>query len=345
MLEKGLIQIYTSDSSQTNFVPMGLGLRAAGHHFRTHMTCFTPHELIEGAQMASIFLKPHLVIETVPVEKIPPDDGWDESLLERIRHAFQEAREALFSEKFDIVVLNGIITILNQGIVPLKDILDLMDRKPDNVELVLTGTFANETLIERANLVTEMVYTSRKDVTNTISSPPLTAPVEAVTGNGKGKTTYCLGKAMLMSCLGVRSTFLQFIKSPKAYGEVKAIQRLPYMEIKTMGIGFLKMHASDLMKKHSDAAKRAWEECLREVFSLKYGLIILDEINVAIHYRLIHEERVREMLFLKPEKLHLILSGRNLDDEVKKGVSSIITMKEIKHPFKKGIKARKGIEF
>ena len=56
----------------------------------------------------------------------------------------------------------------------------------------------------------------------------------------------------------------------------------------------------------TEAARKAWEDCLREIFSLKYGLIVLDEINIATYYGLIHPERVREMLFLKPLKLHLI---------------------------------------
>ncbi len=98
-------------------------------------------------------------------------------------------------------------------------------------------------------------------------------------------------------------------------------------------------------KKHLEAARQAWEECLREIFSLKYGLVVLDEINIATHYGLTHAERVREMLFLKPRKLHLILSGRNAHLEVKEGANSLIEMREIKHPYKKGIKARKGIEF
>ena len=145
--------------------------------------------------------------------------------------------------------------------------------------------------------------------------------------------------------MGIRSTILQFIKSPKAYGEVKAMKKLPYLGIRSMGEGFLNIQPAASDRKHMEAARKAWEDCLREIFSLKYGLIVLDEINIATYYGLIHPERVREMLFLKPRKLHLILSGRNVHLEVRKGASSLIEMREIKHPFQKGIKARKGIEF
>jgi cob(I)alamin adenosyltransferase len=148
-----------------------------------------------------------------------------------------------------------------------------------------------------------------------------------------------------MSALGVRSTVLQFMKSPHPYGEVKAIDRVPHLDIRTMGEGFLFADAAAQMRKHHQAARRAWEECLREVFSLKYGLVVLDEINTATYYGLVHGERVREMLFLKPHDLHLLLSGRNAHLEVIEAASVVIHMREVKHPFTQGVKARKGIEF
>ena len=74
-------------------------------------------------------------------------------------------------------------------------------------------------------------------------------------------------------------------------------------------------------------------------------MIVLDEINIATYYGLINAERVREVMFLKPEKLHLLLGGRNAHLEVREEATSVIEMREIKHPYRKGIKARKGIEF
>jgi len=335
MLEKGLIQVYTGNSEQVYFVPMGLSLRAAGHKLRTHMTYFVPPELKEGVNMASALLKPYLVIEHAEVGK------------RSLNQSLQGTKNALLSGKFDIVVLNGMNQLLDQDIIALDDIVDLINQKPDHVELVFTGPGASEDLIERADLVTEMVCNvrdERSDKDYNHDGDSMT-PSEVVTGNGKGKTTYCLGKAMLISCLGVRSTILQFIKSPKAYGEVKAMEKLSLMDIKTMGKGFLDMDSAASGKNHMKAARRAWEECLREIFSLKYGVIVLDEINIATYYGLINAERVRELMFLKPEKLHLLLGGRNANLEVMEEATSVIEMREIKHPYRKGIKARKGIEF
>lgn len=345
MLKKGLIQIYTGNSDHTNFAPMGLSLRAAGHKLRTHMTCFLPHPWMEGAKAASSLLKPNLVIEHTKIENIPGIDKLGKDEADKINQSFERAVKALLSREFDIVILNGIHQMLNHGLIPQDQIMELMSNKPDNVELILAGPGAGEELMEKAHLVTEMVCHKGRDDHENNGDLEHMAPTEVVTGNGKGKTTYCLGKAMLMSCTDISTAFLQFIKSPRAYGEAKAIEKLPCLEIDTMGQGFLNMDSAKSNRRHRDAAKRTWEECLREIFSLKYGLVVLDEINIATYYGLINAQRVREMLFLKPQKLHLILSGRNAHLEVREGATSVIEMREIKHPFHKGIKARKGIEF
>lgn len=345
MSKKGLVQIYKGDYDKIHFVPMGLSLRAAGHNLKTYMTSFLSHGWMDGARMASILLRPNLVIEHTEIEDMPPDGKWGQREMDEINQSFQRAKEALLGNEFDIVILNGINQISYQGVISLKDILELVRQRPDNVELVLTGPDVDEELLERADLVTEMVCYDPKERSSKGDEHIRITPTEVVTGNGKGKTTYSLGKAMLMSCLGIRSIILQFIKSPKPYGEVKSIEKLPYMEIKTMGEGFLNRRSRVPNKRHLTAARRTWEACLREIFSLQYGLIILDEINIATHFGLIHPERVREMLYLKPQNLHIILSGRNAHPEVREGASSVIEMREIKHPFKKGIKARKGIEF
>ncbi|MCD4718169.1 MAG: cob(I)yrinic acid a,c-diamide adenosyltransferase [Desulfobacterales bacterium] len=325
MLKKGLIQVYTGSSEQINFAPFGLAVRASGHKFRTLITCFEPHELLDGAISAASYLDT-MIIEHSGIDKAPD--------------AFQKARQAALAGDYDIVVLSHIIPLINQGVIGLDHVLALMEDKPENVELVLSGSGAPQDIIEKADLLTEMVVSGPQE-----TSIENKGTIEVITGNGKGKTTYCFGRAVLESCLGTRSSMVQFIKSPKPYGEVKALRKLPNLKIMSMGEGFLDLDSSGPKKKHMDAAGRAWEECLKEVFSLKYGLIVLDEIANATHYGLINPERVRDMLLLKPRDLHLLLSGRNAHSKVMAAATTVIEMKEIKHPFKKGIKARKGIEF
>ena len=345
MLKTGLIQVYTGNCAGINFIPLGLGLRAAGRNLRVHISCFPPQEMMDGARLIPDLLKPNLFIRHPNVRQRITGGEWEKTDIEEINRTFEKSREALHGGQFDLVVLNGINGIVSQGIIPSAALLELIKEKPKHVELVFSGPNAPEAVLARADLITEMVAHSKKEKAAGDFNDLGTAPAEVVTGNGKGKTTYCLGKAMLMSGIGIRGKILQFIKSPKAYGEVRAIGKLPGLGIESLGGGFLRTSGKAPDRKHLEAARRAWETCLREIFSLEFGLIVLDEINIATHYALIRPGRIREMLFLKPHNLHIILSGRNAHQEVMEGASSVIEMREIKHPLKKGIKARKGIEF
>ena len=344
MLQKGLTQVYTSESDHMNYAPIGLSLRAAGQGLRTLIVNFVPYELMEGANTASLLLQPNLYIDHSAFDQSVLPKREKSIIPEKVSKTFTLAREALFSGDFEIVILSGIFQMVNQNLLSTEAILGMMKEKPKNVELVLTGQKADDLVVEEADLVTEMIVfcseeTLEKD--DTVYS----LPTEVVTGNGKGKTTYCMGKAMLTSCLGFRTTVFQFIKSPKNYGEEKAVKKFPNMAIRAMGEGFLSKSTATSRYRHQEAAIQAWEECLKDIFSLNYGLIVLDEINIATYYGLANAERLRDMLFLKPQNLHLILSGRKAHLEVRERAKTVITMREIKHPYKKGIKARKGIEF
>ena len=343
MLENGLVQVYTGKSMKYNFAPLGLSLRAAGQGLRTLIACFVPHELMDDeAQMVSFYLKPYLTVDHTAIEGVHPRGILDR---DKILKLFHEARRAVLASLYDVVILNGISQTMALGIISSDDVLTLMREKPSNVELVLTGPGVSESVIDKADLVTELeVHSISYDQKNG-DALGNQGSIEVVTGNGKGKTTYCLGKSMLYSSIGIRCAFLQFIKSPQPYGEVKAIQMIPNIDIKTMGGGFLGHHPHGHKRRHIDAARRAWEKCLREIFSLKYGMIVMDELNTATFHGLVNPDRVRELLFLKPQNLHLMLSGRNAHADVMAAASSVIEMREVKHPYRKGIKARKGIEF
>jgi len=344
-MEKGLIQVYTTDSQQFNFAPVGLSLRAAGQGLRTLITSFKSYDFMQGASIASSLLEPYLAIDNTAVAPLSSHSNGTNGVQHQISQAFERSREAIISGAFDVVILNGVLDLMSRQLLSQKEILALLDEKPESVELILSGSKANQEIIEKADLVTEMVVNKLED------SLPETHPenghgaIAVITGEGKGKTTYCLGKAMLVSCLAIPTLILQVIKSPSPYGEIKAISRLPNLTIKTMGKGFLNVHASGLEQKHIDAARQAWKLMREEIHSLKYGLVILDEINIATYYGLIGGERVLQMLFSKPPELDLILTGRHAHPAVTKAASLVIEMREIKHPFTRGIQARKGIEY
>ncbi len=333
--ETGLIQVYTSPSRRPNYAPYGLALRASGQGFRTLITRFAPHDLMGGEEKACSSLAPNLVINTEALNGFDPLKGLDP---EKARSAFQKTVNAATAGVFDLVVLDGILEPVSKGTIPLNEVLELTAKKKAHVELLLTGPKAPQKIIKRADLVTEMSVR-----TNPQNESP--EPIEVVTGKGKGKTTFCMGKALLMSSMDVPTFILQVVKSPKPYGEIMAIERVPMLTIETMGKGFVDKEHPDADPSHWEAAREAWERGKDIIFSGRYGLVVLDEINIAVNYGFIHPDEVEGLLSQKPSGVHLMLSGRYAKTDVMKHATVVMEMKEIKHPFKSGIGARRGIEY
>jgi len=344
MLTRGLVQVYTGKTRQMNLAHIGLTLRATGQNLRTFLMGFLPHPFVDTEDRALSFLKPNVVVRRIPVTTAPSVENLPDRDRDEIRSSFKHLQDIILGGSYDIVILEEINQIVSSGIIPPSNIMNLIKKKPAHVEVVLTGRNAKDEIIEQADLVTEMVEHKVEKGSWEVEGRDPEGCIGVVTGNGKGKTTYCLGRAMFFAANGIPSSILQFIKSPLAYGEVIACERFPNLEIKSMGEGFI-LGSTKPSKKHREAARGAWEACLREIFSLTYRLIVLDEINIATHLDLVHPDRVREMMFLKPKDLHIILSGRDAHSEMMEHASAVFEMKEIKHPFHRGIQARRGIEF
>ncbi len=166
------------------------------------------------------------------------------------------------------------------------------------------------------------------------------------TGNGKGKTTAALGLGMRAWGQGLKVLVLQFIKGNWKYGELQAAERMGAdFVIRQLGEGFVRNAKEDEKADHQEAAQQALYDAKTEILSGKWDMIILDEINYAIKFGLISSEAVLELLAVKPPLLHLVLTGRDARQEIIDKADLVTEMKEIKHPYKKGIKAQKGIEF
>ena len=167
------------------------------------------------------------------------------------------------------------------------------------------------------------------------------------TGDGKGKTTAGLGLALRAWGSGLRVLILQFIKGGWRYGELEAIERLGQLggriEIRPLGLGL--MRSDEDRGKHSRAAAKALQESERMMVSGQYDLIIFDEINYAVKFGLISLDDVLALLDKKPEKLHVLLTGRDARPELIERADLVTEMKLVKHPYQQGIKAQKGIEF
>lgn len=172
--------------------------------------------------------------------------------------------------------------------------------------------------------------------------------IHIYTGNGKGKTTAALGLALRALGANKKVGIIQFMKKGE-YSEHKAIKKykLPIL-IESFGIGFYKILGDKKPKEaHKKAAQKALNRSREIINSNKYDLVILDEVNVAIDSGLIDINEV--VSILKPETLNpkpdIILTGRNALPKLKKLADLVTDMKKIKHPFDKGIKAKKGIEY
>ncbi|AIF50562.1 cob(I)yrinic acid a,c-diamide adenosyltransferase [Pelosinus sp. UFO1] len=166
------------------------------------------------------------------------------------------------------------------------------------------------------------------------------------TGNGKGKTTASLGLGLRAWGQGFKVLILQFIKGNWKYGELKAADALgSNFVMRQMGEGFVRNSTEDSLIDHRQAAQEALQVARKEIVSEEWDMIILDEINYAIKFGVLSLESVLEVLEVKPDSLHLVLTGREVRDEIIAKADLVTEMKEIKHPYKKGIKAQRGIEF
>ena len=167
------------------------------------------------------------------------------------------------------------------------------------------------------------------------------------TGGGKGKTTAALGMALRAVGYGHKVCMIQFIKGSWHYGEMDSSKKLaPEFELVAIGKGFVGILDDTSPKEdHEKYAEEAIKMCKDKILSEKYDLIILDEINYAVNLGLINIKSVMDLIKLKPKKLDLVLTGNHAKEEILKLADLVTEMKEIKHPFQSGIKAKKGIDF
>jgi cob(I)alamin adenosyltransferase len=164
------------------------------------------------------------------------------------------------------------------------------------------------------------------------------------TGDGKGKTTASLGLALRAAGNGLRVLVLQFLKGEEMTGERKAAQALaPDLEIRPLGRDGL-FRPGDVIEKDAALAEAALGESQREMTSGSWDLLVLDEINSACALGLVSVEALLELMDARPDGVELVLTGRGAPKEVIEKADLVTEMKEIKHYFRQGVKARRGIE-
>jgi cob(I)alamin adenosyltransferase len=166
------------------------------------------------------------------------------------------------------------------------------------------------------------------------------------TGNGKGKTTAAMGVALRAVGQGFRVLMIQFIKGSWHYGELDGAAMLGgAFEIRPMGRGFVKVGTEKPGPADVKLVEEAWQAGVEAMHSGKYEMVILDEINYAVHYGMIPVDRVIEDLTHRPERLHVICTGRNAHPRLIEAADLVSEIKEIKHPFERGVLAQRGIDY
>ena len=166
------------------------------------------------------------------------------------------------------------------------------------------------------------------------------------TGNGKGKTTAALGMALRAVAYNYKVCMIQFIKGSWQYGEMKSYQRLrPEFEMVIAGKGFVGIVDDGTpIDEHKLAAINALKISREKISSNRYDIVILDEINYAIKLDLIDKDDVIDLIKSRGDTT-LVLTGNYASNEIIELADLVTEMKEIKHPYKRGIKAVKGIDY
>jgi cob(I)alamin adenosyltransferase len=166
------------------------------------------------------------------------------------------------------------------------------------------------------------------------------------TGPGKGKTTAALGTALRAAGNGMKVLMLQFLKGSWHYGELDAVQAFgENFVLKQMGRGFVKMGGAETDPEDIKMVEEAWAEARAAILSGAWDIVVLDEINYAISYKMLDAAAVAQTLKEKPEMVHVILTGRNAHPLLVELADTVTEMREVKHAYQKGILAQRGIEY
>ncbi|PQA73302.1 cob(I)yrinic acid a,c-diamide adenosyltransferase [Brucella oryzae] len=164
------------------------------------------------------------------------------------------------------------------------------------------------------------------------------------TGKGKGKSTAGFGMVFRALGHGMKIGVVQFVKGSWDTGERWVLEKFPeQVTISALGEGFT-WETQDRTRDIA-MARGAWEQAKAMILDESYDMVLCDELNIVLRYDYLPVEEVIEVLKAKPEMKHVIITGRNAKDELIEAADLVTEMEMIKHPFRSGVKAQKGIEF
>ncbi len=168
--------------------------------------------------------------------------------------------------------------------------------------------------------------------------------VQVLTGNGKGKTSAALGSILRATGHGLKVFIVFFMKGKYPYGEFSSLPKLPNVEVASFGLRCL-IDRNNINPEEIKQAELALKTAHEAMLSGKYDMVVLDEVNVAVYFKLIALDDVIKLIEQKPPEVELILTGRYAEGAVIELADLVTEMMKVKHPYDKGVKARKGIEY
>lgn len=164
------------------------------------------------------------------------------------------------------------------------------------------------------------------------------------TGKGKGKSTAAFGLVFRALGNGMKVAIVQFVKGKWQTGERAALDKFgDQVTVATMGEGFTwetQDRARDI-----EAAKAAWEKAKAFLMDEEHQMVVLDELNIVLRYDYFDVDDVVAALRARPPMKHVVVTGRNAKDALIDAADLVTEMEQVKHPFRAGVKAQKGIEF
>ncbi|MDD5015962.1 MAG: cob(I)yrinic acid a,c-diamide adenosyltransferase [Atribacterota bacterium] len=167
--------------------------------------------------------------------------------------------------------------------------------------------------------------------------------IQVYTGDGKGKTTAVLGLALRAAGRNMKVLIVQFMKKWD-YGELHSIKLIPNIVLETFGTKEF-IYKGKAKKVDYEEAEKAFSFGAKGMRSGDYDIVIFDELNMALYYELLDLKEVIQKIKEKPDNIEVVITGRRAPKEIIEIADLVTEMKEVKHPYQKGIEARRGIEY
>ncbi len=364
----GQLHIYDGDGKGKSQAALGVVLRTIGlgicEQRRTRVLLlrflkgpgreYDEDSAIEALQQGF----PHLIdqVRTGRADYFTAQEAtkFDES---EARRGWDIAKGAIASALYSVVVLDELNPVLELGLLPLDDVVKTLASRPDGMEIIVTGRAAPTDLIDIAELHSEMRAHRRLDAENqSFTKNNSLGGIEIYTGEGKGKSTSALGKALQAIGRGIsqdkshRVLILQWLKGGSGYTEDAAIAALRESY----------PHLVDHLRSGRDAivwrgqqqpvdyveAERAWEIARAAIASGLYKTVILDELNPTVDLELLPVETIVETLLRKPAETEVIITGRCKNHPSYFDLASVHSeMVCHKHYAEQGVNLKRGVDY